>query len=205
MIFNKVIWNSIILVCSLCCNQNLFAFEICVTRTDLLSSMYPVFFIVMHKWANENILCKFLALMQFSASWYVFLQYQMWPVWCNKVERSRNAVCNVLSLHPLELMQFTCLSHLQNVTIYVDFTSSLCESTTAECISYLNILIGYLLGASWFLYQNISDLDSILCSDIWDLCGAPMKNAAMRSGSNVPASGSKGERLILLVNCYQTT
>jgi len=34
--------------------------------------MCPVFFIVMHKWASENILCKFLALMQFSASFICF-------------------------------------------------------------------------------------------------------------------------------------
>jgi hypothetical protein len=86
--------------------------------------------------------------MQFSASWYVFLRYQRWPVWCNKVERSRNAVCKVLSLQPLELMHFKCLSHLQNVTIYVDFTRSLFESTTAEYVLYMNLLIGALLGAS---------------------------------------------------------
>lgn len=40
----------------------------------------------------------------FQLVWYVFLQYQRWPTWCNKVARSRNAVCNVLSLSPLELM-----------------------------------------------------------------------------------------------------
>jgi len=68
----------------------------------------------------------------------------------------------------------------------MDFTRSVCELTIAENITCLNLLNDALLEASWFLYRSISDSDSILCSDIWGLCGGPMKNADMRSGSIVP-------------------
>jgi hypothetical protein len=71
------------------------------------------------------------------------------------------------------------ISHLQNVALRMDFKRSLCESTIAEYIAYLNLLIGALLETSWFLYQNISDPDSILCSDIWGSYDGPMKNGAM--------------------------
>jgi hypothetical protein len=67
----------------------------------------------------------------------------------------------------------------QNVAVYMDFRRSLCESATAQYITYLNLLIGALLEASWFLYKNILDPDSIPWSDIWGSCGGPMKNGAM--------------------------
>jgi len=54
------------------------------------------------------------------------------------------------------------------------FYKKFCESTAAEYILYLNLLIGALLEASWFLYQNISDPNSTLCSDIRVLYGGPM-------------------------------
>lgn len=122
----------------------------------------------------------------FQPIWYVFLKYQRWTVWCNKVERSRSAICNVLSLNPLGLMRLYMFKSLTECCHIYGFYKKSLWIDYSRVHLYLNLLIGALLEASWFLYQNISDPNTTLCSDIRGLYGGPMKNAAMRSGSNVP-------------------